>query len=166
MVEVAAILTDPTGTRVLDRYEAKVLPKKPVDVKAAAVNGYSAEKWAAEGAVELDAAMFRILGMARNAVFVAHNVAFDWAFFEVALAKRHQKWPGDYHRICTVALSLPLLQAGKVPNQKLTTLTNYFGIEHSNAHTAMADAEGCRQVYVKLMEIYAPLFAASAAPTP
>lgn len=159
MVEVACIVTDPTGVNIIDSYEAKVIPKKPVDAKAAAINGYSAEKWAAEGAVELDVAVFRMLSMARNCVFVAHNVAFDWGFFELALTKRQMRWPGDYHRICTVALSLPLLQAGKVPNQKLTTLSEYYGIKHENAHAAMSDVEACRGVYVKLMEAYAPLFA-------
>ena len=49
MVEVACVLTDPTGETVLDEYCAKVLPKKPVHPRAAAVNGYSAEKWAGEG---------------------------------------------------------------------------------------------------------------------
>ncbi len=159
MVQVACVVTDPSGVNIIDQYEAKVIPKKPVDAKAASINGYNAEKWAAEGAVELDVALFRMLSMARNSTFVAHNVAFDWGFFELALAKRNQRWPGDYHRICTVALSLPLLQAGKVPNQKLTTLSEYFGVKHDAAHDAMSDVEACRGVYVKLMEVYEPLFA-------
>lgn len=157
MVEVACVVTDSTGTKVLDEYSAKVLPEKPVDAKAAEINGYSAEKWAAE-AVPITTALMHMTTLARGAVFAAHNVAFDWGFFELALARRAMRWPGDYHRVCTVALSEPLLRAKKVENQKLVTLSKYFGIEHENAHTALADVRACQQVYVKLMGIYRAAF--------
>jgi DNA polymerase III alpha subunit (gram-positive type) len=153
MVEVAAVLTDPTGTKILDEFSAKVFPKKPVNEKAAAVNGYTAEKWAIE-AVELDGPMIKMLSMARNAIFTAHNAAFDWGFFETAMKQRFQKWPSDYHRYDTVALSVPLLRHGIVPNLRLETLAKHFGIKHENAHTALADVHACRELFVKVMEIY------------
>ncbi len=155
---MACIVTDPSGKTVLDEYEAKVFPKNPVDPEAARVNGYSVEKWAAE-AVELDQAMYKLLSMARNSALVAHNAPFDWGFLQVAMARRGQRWPGDYHRICTVALATPLLKAGLIDNLKLGTLTQYFGIQHNNAHSALGDVHACREVYLKLMERYAPLFA-------
>lgn len=157
MVEVACLVTDPTGQTLIGEYTAKVFPKKTVDPVAAKINGYTTEKWAAE-AVELDVAMIQMLGMARNCVFAAHNAPFDWSFFEVALAKRYQRWPGDYHKIDTVALAMPLLQAGKVQNLKLTSLAAYFGVAHQNVHSALGDVRATRGVYVKLMELYAPLF--------
>ena len=157
MVEVACIVTDPTGQSVLNEFCAKVIPKKPVGPKAAAINGYTTEKWAAE-AVNLDVAMVTMLGMARDAVFVAHNTPFDWGFFDMAMAQRGQRWPGDYHKIDTVALATPLLKAGHIPNLKLVTLTAHFNIEHE-AHRALGDAQACRSVYLRLMEMYAPAFA-------
>ena len=157
MVEVACIVTDPTGRNVLEEYSAKVFPKKPVDPGAAAVNGYTREKWATE-AIELDAAMIKLLTMGKDAVFCAHNVPFDWSFFTAAMNQRKQRWNGDYHKIDTVALSVPLLKHGKIPNLKLVTLTEYFGIDHE-AHRAMGDARACQQVYVKLMDIYDRAFA-------
>jgi len=159
MVQVAVVLTDPTGEHVLEEYCAKVFPKKPVHPKAAAVNGYTAEKWASE-AVELDGPMIRMLGMARDSIFVAHNTPFDWAFFNAAMAQRQQRWPGDYHKIDTVALATPLLKFGRVPNLKLATLVPYFGYQQEEAHTALSDARDCRKVYLKLMERYAAAFAA------
>jgi DNA polymerase III subunit epsilon len=162
MIEVACIVTDPTGLDVLAEYTAKVLPLKPVDPGAARVNGYTADAWAAE-AINLDIAMVEMLSKARNSVFVSHNTPFDWGFFDRAMALRGQRWPGDYHKIDTVALATPLLKAGHVANIKLATLTQHFGIAHE-AHRAMADAKACRDVYLKLMEIYAPLFEMT--PTP
>lgn len=154
MVEVACIRTDPTGTKVLDVYEAKVIPKKPVHPRAAEVNGYTAEKWAAAGAVELDLPMQKMVQMARNAIFTAHNAAFDWMFFENALQTRLMRWPSDYHRYCTVTLAMPLLRHGIVPNVKLSTLMKHFGIDPGVAHEALSDVRSCQQVFVKLMEIY------------
>lgn len=153
MVEVAAVLTDPTGKTVLKEFSAKVFPKKPVGEKAAAINGYTQEKWAQE-AVELDGPMFEMITMARNAIFVAHNAPFDWGFFEMAMAQRAQRWPSDYHRYCTVALSMPLLRHNMVPNLKLATLAPFFDIKNEHAHTALSDVRACRELYVKLMEIY------------
>ena len=158
MVQVAVVLTDSTGTKVLEEYSAKVLPKKPVHPKAAAVNGYTREKWAQEGAVELDGPMVKILGMARDAVFVAHNTPFDWAFFNAAMAQRQQRWPGDYHKIDTVALATPLLKFGRVDNLKLATLVSHFGFHQEAAHEALSDARDCRRVYLKLMERYTAVF--------
>ena len=157
LVEVACIVTDPSGKDILGEYSVKVFPERPVDPKAAAVNGYTEVKWAAE-AVKLDEAMVHLLKLARNTALVAHNAPFDWGFLEMAMARRAQRWPGDYHRFCTVALATPLLKAGLVENLKLGTLTKYFGIKHDDAHTALADVRACRELYLKLMEIYAPLF--------
>lgn len=157
MLEIACILTDPTGQHILNSYCAKVKPKMPerVDAKAASINGYTVEKWAAE-AVDLNVAMANILSMAKDTMWVGHNAPFDWGFFERAMSERGQRWPGDYHKIDTVALSAPLLVEGIVPNVKLATLTNFFSIKHENAHTAMADVEACRQLYLRLMSMYVP----------
>jgi len=157
MIEVACIVTDPTGQTVHEEYCVKVIPERPVDPGAARINGYTQEKWATE-AITLDAAMVRMLKMAQNTLFTAHNAPFDWGFFEHAMAKRAMRWPSDYHRIDTVALAFPLLRAGMVTNLKLATLAQYFNIPHDNAHTALSDARACRGVYLKLMERYAPLF--------
>jgi DNA polymerase III epsilon subunit-like protein len=158
MVEVACIVTDPTGVTVLEEYSAKVFPKKPVQPGAAKVNGYTLEKWASE-AIELDHAMVKMLSLAQHALFVSHNVPFDWGFFELAMAKRYQSWPGDYHKPDTVGLAMPLLMAGKVPNIKLETLARYFGISHENKHTALGDVRACRGIYLKLMSLILPALA-------
>ncbi len=159
MVSVACVLTDPTGQKVLEEYSAKVFPKRPVDPKAAAVNGYTPEKWASE-AVELDGPMIKLLSLARDSIFVAHNAPFDWGFFSAAMAERRQRWPGDYHKVDTIALAMPLLRFGRIENLKLATLVSYFGYQQETAHDALSDARDCRKIYLKLMERYAAAFAA------
>lgn len=41
-----------------------------------------------------------------------------------------------------------------VPNYKLTTLTKYFGIEHSDAHRALGDCIANHQCYLKLKDFF------------
>lgn len=155
-VEIAAVLTDPSGRTVLDEYVAKVIPTRPVDPQAAAINGYSAEKWAAEGAIPFEHALVRVLGMARDALLTCHNTPFDKSFLEYGIAKHKMRWPSTYHSNDTQALAAPLRNLGLVENVKLTTLTAYFGVPHADAHSALADARACREVYLKLMEIFTP----------
>lgn len=153
-VEVACVLTDPSGRTVLAEYEAKVFPTKPVDPQAAAINGYDAEVWKRE-AIPFKDAMVKVLTHARDSMLAAHNAPFDKGFLEAGLAAHQMRWPGSYHSMCTVALSMPLLRAGLLPNVRLETLTEYFGIPHVK-HRALGDVRACREVYVRLMDIYNP----------
>lgn len=155
ILEVACVLTDPSGQTVIEEWDAKILATRPVDEKAAEINGYDPVKWAAE-AMPLSEAMVKVLSMARDAVMCCHNAPFDKGFLDAALALCRQRWTGSYHTLCTMSLAMPLLRAGLVDNVKLTTLTRYFGIPHADAHRAMSDARACRDVFVKLDTIYAP----------
>lgn len=154
MIEVACIVTDPSGRDVLAEYSAKVRPERPVDEEAARINGYSAEKWACE-AIQPGNAMDRMLDMARDSVFVAHNAPFDWGFFEPAMHARGRKWRGSYHKIDTCALAMPLLKTGLVADLKLATLVSFFGGRQESAHSALSDVRDCRMIYLAMMERYA-----------
>lgn len=154
-VEVACIRTDPSGQTVRDQYVAKVFPSKPVDPEAAAINGYSHTKWASE-AVPPKEALVKVVTMGRDTMLVCHNTPFDKSFLEAALATHQMRWVGSYHSLDTVSLAMPLLRAGLLPNVKLVTLTGHFKIPHEDAHSALSDAQACRSVFLRLMEIYGP----------
>jgi DNA polymerase III epsilon subunit-like protein len=153
MVEVACILTDPTGQHILDEYQARIFPTKPVHPKAAAVNGYTVEKWAST-AIDPVKAMHELMHRSQNAMFAAHNAAFDWGFFEPLMRQAGRRWQGDYHKLDTCALAMPLYMSCKIPNLKLETLAAYFGIDPGEPHRAMSDVRTCRQVYLRLMKMF------------
>lgn len=161
-VEIAVVLTDPSGRTVLEEYEAKVIPTRPVDPVAASKNGYTAEKWA-NVAIPFEHALVKVLGMARDAMLTCHNTPFDKAFLEYGIAKHKMRWPSTYHSNDTMALAAPLRNLGLVENVRLETLSAFFNIPHENAHTALSDARACREVYLRLMEIYHPAVTAYAA---
>lgn len=154
LVSVACILTDPSGQTVLEEWDTKVYPMKPVDPEAARINGYTKEAWAND-AVHAGPAMVKVLQMARGAMMVCHNVPFDKSFIEAAMSINRQRWTGRYHTVDTVALAMPLLRAGLIENVKLETLTAYFGVEHVK-HRALGDAKACREVFLRLQAIYGP----------
>lgn len=154
MIEVACLVTDPTGQHIIDEYSAKIRPSKPVHPKAAAVNGYTVEKWAAT-AIDPIPAMHELMHRARQTMFCAHNAPFDWGFFEPLMKHAGRRWTGDYHKLDTVGMAMPLFVRGKVPSLKLGVLAEYFNIDPGEAHTAMADVHTCRQVFLRLMELFA-----------
>ena len=51
----------------------------------------------------------------------------------------------------TMAMAFPLYATGKIPNVKLQTLCDYYGISNENAHQAMVDIERTVKVYKALM---------------
>jgi len=152
IIEIGCVLTDPSGREVIEEWETLVVPTRPVEPDAARINGYDAEKWAAEG-VPLATAMVKVLGMARGAVMCCHNAPFDKAFVEAALATCRQRWTGRYHTLCTVSIAQPFLRRGLVNDVKLETLARYFGVDHDGAHRALPDAKTCRAIYLAMQDI-------------
>ncbi len=153
ITETAFILTDPSGERVIEEFSARVFPDKPVESKAAEINGYTLEKWATT-AVPISSIIPKIASLSRGAIFCSHNAPFDWGFIEPALKAQGARWGGDYHKACTVAMSMPLLTAGLVTNIKLGTLAAFFGIDPGEPHRALSDVRVCRQVFLKLNALY------------
>lgn len=153
ITQAAYVLTDKTGTRVLEEYCDKVIPKRPVDPEAARINGYNAEKWAAEG-VDISVAMMRIQRASQDALFVAHNAAFDWGFYEAAKRATKTRWNGSYHKLCTMTMGMPMVRAGFLENAKLQTFAKHFGIDPGEAHTALSDARTCWEIFKRLDPVY------------
>lgn len=161
ILELACIVTDPTATTVLHRFEAKTHPTRPVPAEVAAINGYDAALWEHE-AWPLGKALAYYLNLAKDCVFVAHNAPFDWGMLERALASLRQpelRWVGDYHKLDTAVLAYPLVRAGLVSGIGLAKLATFFGIETPRAHRAMGDVETMLEVYRALMCGYGKLLA-------
>lgn len=155
IIEIGCVLTDPSGQTVIEEWDSLVVPTRPVEPDAARVNGYVAEKWAAEG-VPLATAMAQVRRLAKDAIMCCHNVPFDKAFVDAALLACRMSWTGRYHTMCTQSMAMPFLRKGLVDNVKLETLARFFGVDHSGAHRALPDARTCREVYLKMQGVLGP----------
>ncbi|MCC9308245.1 DEDDh family exonuclease [Kitasatospora sp. RB6PN24] len=73
----------------------------------------------------------------RGRVMVAHNALFDWNMISREFARAGSRAPVE-QRICTMVLSRDL--GLPLPNGRLATLAEYFGVQQRQAHNALDDA--------------------------
>jgi DNA polymerase III alpha subunit (gram-positive type) len=152
-VIVKQILTDGKVTfEVVDEFEYKVKPENiaQADKVALRVNGYDEADWVF--AYTLTEAMTMLAEKTKDCIMVAHNAHFDLNFFDAAWKKTGIANPMHYYAIDTISVAFTKLQ-GKSEIEKLSlrALSEYFGLENKNAHTALSDARTTFELYKKLM---------------
>jgi DNA polymerase-3 subunit epsilon len=80
---------------------------------------------------------------------VAHNSPFDEGCLKAAYRVYQLDYP-DYEFHCTCRASRKVF--GKtLPNYKLHTVAEYCGYELKNHHHALADAEACARIAMKIL---------------
>ncbi len=153
ILEIGAIRVDPSHKIVRDRFEMKISPAgKRVEPDAAAVNGYSETLWL--GAALPHVAFHAFLNWLPSSFIVGgFNVSFDIRFLKHHFNLHSVPEPGwrpnplDPMHIAKNSLR----RTGRVPNVKLDTLCDYFGIPNDVSHRALADADRARLVYHALL---------------
>ena len=81
---------------------------------------------------------------------VAHNSPFDESCLKAAFATYSMDYP-DYHFYCTYRASRRLL-GNKLPDHQLHTVAAYCGYDLTKHHHALADAEACAAIAIKLID--------------
>jgi len=157
LLEVAAIRTSPDGLKIISRFEAKLMPLhlETAEPKALQVNNYKPEEWTVDKCVMPEVVVDALQQMAGNTVLVGQNVSFDEGFLSPLFVRLGMKPPWGYHKVDTVALAWPLFCYTGLPGLSLEKLCAFLGVAEMPKHRAMADAEACRQVYLKMMEKWA-----------
>lgn len=80
---------------------------------------------------------------------VAHNSPFDQGCLKAVFDVYQMDYP-DYQFYDTCATARKLLK-GELPNNQLHTVAAYCGYELKNHHHALADAEACAAIAIKLL---------------
>jgi len=94
----------------------------------------------------------QLLGALRDAVFVAHNARYDWAFLQVELDRaRALRLTGP--RLCTVRLTRRLVPA--LDHRNLDAVLHHFGISTPVRHRAGPDATATARVLSRLLDLAA-----------
>jgi DNA polymerase III epsilon subunit family exonuclease len=132
LVEVAAVKIK--GTKIVDRWSTFVNPGRPIignqmhgitdkDVKGAPSPKEAAEK------------LLAFIGP--DALVVGHNVGFDIGFIEEAMGDGFRVRPGSYLDTLVIAREgYPGAESYKLPD-----LARFFGVELTQSHRALPDAE-------------------------
>jgi polyribonucleotide nucleotidyltransferase len=131
LVEVAAVKIQ--GTKIVDRWSTFVNPGRPIvgnqmhGIADKDVSGAPSPKEAAD----------QLLAFVGDAKIVGHNVGFDLGFIEEAKGDGFRFQPGQYLDTLVIAREgYPSAESYKLPD-----LARFFGIELSQVHRALPDAE-------------------------
>lgn len=85
----------------------------------------------------------------RGAVFVAHNVAFDWPMVQAAFEQMGQSF--QLKTLCTLQLSQELVPGLK--GYTLEDMARFFRIKLQVRHRALPDARAALELFRELMEL-------------
>jgi DNA polymerase III subunit epsilon len=104
-------------------------------------------------APRVDEVLPSLLEFVGGSVLVGHNLRFDTAFLDAALA-RSGRPPLGHHRVDTVALArrLVLNDPDDVADCRLATLAQRFGLEHQPCHRALDDVLATADLLHMLLE--------------
>ncbi len=80
---------------------------------------------------------------------IAHNMKFDRTCIEQAHAAYGMPCP-EYTCLCTCKQSVHEFPKPVVPNHKLDTMSDFFGINLTNHHNALDDAYACAEIALRL----------------
>lgn len=86
----------------------------------------------------------------RGLPLVAHNAPFDEGVLRAAHEAYAMDYPG-YAFHCTLRASRRLFPKPMLPNHRLPTVCEYLDIPFDRHHDALADAEGCARIAVKIL---------------
>ncbi|PCI20666.1 hypothetical protein COB64_01720 [Candidatus Wolfebacteria bacterium] len=161
IIEIGVVVVrqalNPDGSpslEVIDELEYKVKPERiqDADPRALRVNGYNPSDWVF--AYTLEEAMKALSEKTKDAIFVAHNVTFDYSFIERAFRTTGVENKMHYHKMDTISIAFALLhKKDDIERFSLQKLTQYFGVENKKSHTALSDARATYEVYKKLMSL-------------
>ena len=144
IIEIAIVLFD--GEKIIDKWESLINPERSVPPNITRLTGIKDE-------MLLDAPKFyevakQVVQMTEDAIFVAHNVRFDYLF----LREEFQRLGYTFSRkqLCTLRLSrkaFPFLKG-----HGLSKLISHFRIPIKNRHRAMGDTLATVDLFKRILD--------------
>ncbi|MEM1221060.1 MAG: exonuclease domain-containing protein [Bacteroidota bacterium] len=143
ITEIAIVLHD--GQQILDQFESLVNPECPIPYGITELTGISQE-------MVTDAPKFyeiakKVVEMTEGAVFVAHNVRFDYSFLQAEF--RRLGFTFSRKNLCTVRLSRKAFPG--LPSYSLGKLIRHFDIQVPARHRAMADTLATVELFQRIL---------------
>lgn len=134
------------GQRVVDSYSTLLNPEVPIPPFIRKLTGIDNDMVANKPTFGEAAA--RIFEVTKDAVFVAHNVQFDYSYIRAEFKRLGQ----NFHRkkLCTLQLSRNILP--NIESYSLGNLCDELGIEIKNRHRAAGDAQATVELFKILLK--------------
>ncbi len=144
ILEIAAVRVK--GNTVIDTFEQLVNPESKVPWQITNLTGIMTNDIVGQPIIA--DVLPRFIEFLGDAIFVAHNVRFDWGFIAAEISRaglpslKNQK-------LCTVRIARRLLRGLK--SKSLESLIHHFRIHSEDHHRALIDAIATQEVFAKLL---------------
>lgn len=143
VVEIAILRMGSDG-KFLDEYTTLVNPKR--DLGPTHIHGISGRE--VLNAPEFHEIMGDILSRLEGAVFVGHNVEFDYRFIQAEFHRAGVMLP-ELYAVCTMQLAYKIVD--NLPSRKLEICCRHFGIPIESTHCAYHDAVATARLLVECL---------------
>lgn len=146
ITEIAAIRVNGRG-EVMGEFESLVNPDRPIPAIVSALTNITYDM--VKEAPRFWEIAPRVYDLLDGAVFVAHNVQFDWAF--VTEEMRRASAPVlDSRTLCTVRLARKVVP--EVTSRSLDALQYFFNVDNQARHRAYGDALATTTIFRRLLD--------------
>jgi len=135
------------GGSVVDEWQTLVNPGRRIPPAVTALTGITDAMVA--GAPWFEDVAEEVVRRLEGRVFVAHNVAFDWAFVSGELLRTTGEAP-DPVRLCTVRMVRRLVP--ELRHRNLDVVSRHFGVEVHGRHRAYGDALATARILLRLLD--------------
>ncbi len=147
IVEIAAVKVE--NGALASEMSALIDVTAPLSDKAAILTGITTEMLLENG-IPIKDALNKFIEFIGSAVLVCHNAQFDIPFIQAACRKHGVQPPRNK---CIDTLAIAKRKVRGVPDYKLGTLAEYFGVTREGAHRALQDCRTTYGIYLELKEI-------------
>jgi DNA polymerase III epsilon subunit family exonuclease len=144
LTEFAAVKV--CGGEIVDSYESLINPQRSIPPSVTRLTDIT-------DAMVADAPTFgeiadRVRTVLEGAVFVAHNVSFDWRLLQSEFQRcRGGRLGGE--RLCTLRIARRLHP--ELPRRNLHALADYYAITAERWHRAGSDARATAEIFVRFL---------------
>lgn len=145
LCEVAAVKW--IDGQVVDTYETLINPQLVMSDEVIAIHNIS-NKMVAKAPIESEI-IKDFYDFISDGIVLAHHAPFDLGFLSLAFEKNNLTLPLN-PALCSSLLARNLVSG--VPNHRLKTLANKFGIIQESAHRAMDDTKVCLGVTLNILD--------------
>ncbi len=144
ITEIAIVLHD--GEKVLDTFESLVNPECPIPYGITEMTGITQEM--VENAPKFYEIAKKIVELTEGAIFVAHNVRFDYGF----VREEFKRLGYTYTRkqLCTVRLAKKAFPG--LPSYGLDSLIRHLGLKVGTRHRAMGDTLATVDLFERILQ--------------
>jgi DNA polymerase III epsilon subunit-like protein len=161
IIEIGIVLVkqekDLEGLPVLTKLSEHLIALIPehietADPKSLEVCKYHERDWS--HAVTQRDGIAEALRVLKDTIIVAQNVGFDWAYLQKAVHDQGMIIEGEvhYHKLDLASMAFGKLYTdATLFKYSLRELAGYFGVENSDAHTALSDARTTFLIAAKLL---------------